>query len=107
MTWKRNDVRNDAGQSLESALADQRGRWERGERVPAENYLSQCPSWASDPEAVLDLIGNELLLRMELGEHPLLSEFEQRFPQWSAQLKLQFEVELAIEAEARQAEVHG
>jgi len=88
-----------AGASLTDLLVEQRAGWERGERIPAEAYLRRHPALASDGDAVLDLIGNEMLLRQERGERPGLDEYLRRFPQWTAQIKVQFEVERAIEME--------
>src|ERR1700733_11424377 len=89
---------------LATLLAQQREHWQLGERIPVETYLLRHPSLTDDADVVLDLIGNELLLRLELGERPLLAEFVQRFPQWSAELTIQFQVEMAVEAEARRTE---
>jgi hypothetical protein len=47
---------------------DQRQRWETGQRVPSEDYLRRYPQLHADPEAVLDLIFHEFLLRQERGE---------------------------------------
>ena len=74
---------------LATLLAQQREHWQLGERIPVETYLLRHPSLTDDADVVLDLIGNELLLRLELGERPLLAEFVQRFPQWSAEIKIQ------------------
>jgi WD40 repeat protein len=85
---------------LADLLADQRASWERGERIPVEAYLLRHPALSKD--AVLDLITNELLLRFELGERPHLREYAERFPQLTAQIKTQLEVELALAAEGGQ-----
>jgi serine/threonine protein kinase len=77
-------------------LEEQRDRWQRGERVLVEAYLtreSELPA-----EAVLDLITNEVLLRQEAGEAPRLDEYLQRFPHLAEALRVQFEVERAINA---------
>jgi hypothetical protein len=90
--------------TLASLLAQQREQWQLGKRIPVETYLQRHVSLAGDADVVLDLIGNELLLRLELGERPLLAEYLERFPQWSAELTIQFQVEIAGEAEARRTE---
>src|SRR5207244_10192943 len=59
---------------------DQRRRWARGDRMPVEGYLELLPALARQPEALVDLIYSEFLLREELGEHPTCAEYEQRFP---------------------------
>jgi WD40 repeat protein len=78
---------------------DQRTRWRRGERVWVEAYLKQYPGLQSEPECLLDLIYQEVLLRAEQGETARLDEYLERFPQWAAQLKDQFEVHAALESE--------
>jgi tetratricopeptide (TPR) repeat protein/tRNA A-37 threonylcarbamoyl transferase component Bud32 len=80
-------------------LVEQRERWRRGERVPVESYLERFPSLAGNAEAVLDLIGNEQLLRQEAGETPQLADYLRRFPRWAPQIHVQFEVERALDME--------
>jgi tetratricopeptide (TPR) repeat protein/tRNA A-37 threonylcarbamoyl transferase component Bud32 len=77
-------------------LEDQSDRWRRGERVPVEDLLAGQPHLQADPEAVLDLITNEVLLRQQAGETPLLEEYQLRFPHLAEPLRLQFEVEQAL-----------
>ncbi len=83
--------------ALEAALLDQCARWPRGERVLAEVYLAEHPGLRADVEAALDLIGNEMLLRREIGERVELEEYLGRFPEWTAQIRDLFEVERAIQ----------
>jgi hypothetical protein len=68
---------------MQSLLEDQSRRWQRGERVLVESYLAQQPGLQGDPEAALDLITNEVLLRRQAGEVPRLEEYLQRFPEWA------------------------
>src|SRR5262245_7163413 len=49
---------------------DQRERWQAGERILAETYLQRHPAVRASPEAAVDLIFNEFLLRERLGERP-------------------------------------
>jgi serine/threonine-protein kinase len=77
-------------------LLDQRERWERGERALVETYLQQHPNLASDVNALLDLIYNEVFLREQQGEAPRLEEYAGRFPELAEPLRLQFEVHAAI-----------
>jgi hypothetical protein len=84
-------------------LADQRQRWEQGRRILVESYLAQFPSLGTDQEAVLDLIYNEVYLREQHGEPADLAEYVQRFPQWTAELRLQFEVHQAIQTSSAPA----
>jgi tetratricopeptide (TPR) repeat protein len=76
---------------------DQRRRWQEGERIRVEAYLEQQPDLRSDSEGILDLIYNEIVLREEHSESPGLDDYLARFPQFAAQLRLQFEVHEALE----------
>jgi tetratricopeptide (TPR) repeat protein/tRNA A-37 threonylcarbamoyl transferase component Bud32 len=78
-------------------LKHQRRAWRRGEPALVEGYLAQHPELRSDPQALLDLIYNEILLREETGESAPLDEYVRRFPELAAELRVQFEVEHAIE----------
>jgi serine/threonine-protein kinase len=68
---------------------DQWRRWHSGERVPAEDYLKRFPQVAAEPEAALEVIYGELLVREELNEHPTEQEYLTRFPQWAQALQQQ------------------
>jgi hypothetical protein len=70
--------------------ADQRGRWQLGESVRVESYLDQHPQLRTDTQALLDLIGNEILLRRERGDHPSLAEYLQRFGEFEEPLRQWF-----------------
>ena len=48
-------------------LADQRRRWQRGERVPVESYVERHPSLRGTPEALLDLIRQAQALASSSG----------------------------------------
>jgi hypothetical protein len=67
-------------------------RWRRGERRPAESYLQAEADLAGDAEAVLELVYNEVVVREELGERPLLDEYLHRFPAHAAALRRQLEL---------------
>jgi hypothetical protein len=79
---------------------DQRQRW-LGERKPAERYLEEYPAVAANPEAGLDLVYAEFLLRQALGEDPAPDEFLGRFPQWAEQFRLQVGLGEALGAATR------
>src|SRR5439155_26005079 len=87
------------GRVVQRFVLDQRGRCERGEAFLVETYLEQQPCLASDPEAVLDLLYNEMMLREGRGEAADLDEYVRRFPHLAAQLATQFEVERALQSE--------
>ncbi len=77
-------------------LIDQRERWERGERPPAETYLNAYPCLREAPDAALDLVYGEFFLREERGEAPALDEYLRRFPEYAGPLRLQAELHLAM-----------
>src|SRR5207248_8738083 len=52
-----------AGDLAQRLLADQRQRWQAGESIRVEAYLTQQPDLLADRDAVLDLLYNEFLLR--------------------------------------------
>ena len=85
-------------QLLARLLAEQRARWERGDRFLVETYLHQHPALEGEADAILDLIYNEVFLREQAGETALLAEYVERFPRLSAPLRMQFAVHQAIQA---------
>jgi tetratricopeptide (TPR) repeat protein len=76
--------------------AEQRARWQLGDRVRVEAYLTRHPEVGADPEGLLDLVYNEVFLREEAGEAPSLEEYVERFPALGDQLRLIFEVHIAL-----------
>jgi eukaryotic-like serine/threonine-protein kinase len=80
----------------EKLLADQRGRWRRGDRVRVEQLVAQRPGLRDQTEVLLDLIYGEVVLRREAGERPNLSEYLDRFPTLADPIRVQFEVDEAI-----------
>jgi serine/threonine protein kinase len=87
-----------ASASVQALLDEQRRRWRQGERVLIEAYLEREPALGSNAESLLDLIYNEVILREQDGETPRLEEYLARFPTIAAQLRLQFEVDQALQA---------
>jgi serine/threonine protein kinase len=79
-------------------LGDLRARFGRGEPARVEEYLARHPSLADDPDGVLDLIYQEIVLRAEHGEAPRIDEYRRRFPHLSDPLSDLFEVHDALEA---------
>jgi serine/threonine protein kinase/Flp pilus assembly protein TadD len=77
--------------------AEQRRRWQQGDRIPVEAYLERRPALRQRPEAVLDLIYNEVVVREEHADRPRLEEYLKRFPELADELRRQFEVHQAIE----------
>jgi serine/threonine protein kinase len=101
------EPRSDGAPSLVALLIEQRQSWQRGQRTLVESYLQRHPALAADADALLDLIGNELLLRHEQAETPQLEDYLARFPQLAPQIKIQFEVERAIESAAPAHTLHA
>jgi serine/threonine-protein kinase len=77
---------------------DQRRRWQDGQRPLVETYLTDHPQLHGNPEAVLDLVYNEYLLREKAGEQPSLEEYQKRFPDCAAVLQRQIELHNALQA---------
>jgi WD40 repeat protein/serine/threonine protein kinase len=77
---------------VEVLRADQRDRWRAGERVPAEVYLALHPALQRDSKAGFELVFGEILLREQLGEVPILADYERRFPGYADRLRRQLEV---------------
>jgi serine/threonine protein kinase len=75
---------------------DQYQRWQRGERIRAEEYFARLPGLRVDAEAAVDLIFSEVLLRTEAGEKPQLQEYQARFPEHAEALRRQFELQEAM-----------
>jgi hypothetical protein len=78
------------------ARAEQRDCWHRGDRVPAEFYLDRYPALRDDPEAALDLIYGEVLLREQRGETPDRQEYLGRFPAYADRLERQFALQRSL-----------
>jgi serine/threonine-protein kinase len=86
---------------LAGLVGEQRRRWQGGERALVETLLEKQPPLREDPEAVVDLIYNEILLREERGETPQLAEYVQRFPHLADELAVQFEVDQGFRRDAQ------
>jgi serine/threonine protein kinase/WD40 repeat protein len=82
---------------------DQRQRWQGGDKVLVEAYVQRHPDLGADPEALIDLIYHEFLLRERQGKPPDLHEFLGRFPPYAALLRQQIEVHRALAVEASAA----
>src|SRR4051812_33573242 len=77
-------------------LAGQRARRPQGGGPRGEHHPEQAPALADHPDAQLDLIYQEMMLREQQGEVPTLDEYLARFPHLAEQLKVQFELEKAL-----------
>jgi serine/threonine-protein kinase len=81
---------DDPRPQLTTLLRQQGERWHRGDCVRVEDLLAEVPALAADPEAVVDVIANEAMLRAALGETPEPAEYVQRFPHLASQLRSYF-----------------
>jgi tetratricopeptide (TPR) repeat protein/predicted Ser/Thr protein kinase len=77
-------------------LVDQGQRWAAGKECLAERYVEKHPEILAEPDAALDLIYNEFLLREKKGEAPAVDAFLQRFPSQAPVLREQIELHLAL-----------
>ncbi len=76
--------------------------WERGDPPTIEQLLARHPHLAGDPDAILDLIYQEVVLREGAGQKPRLADYAGRFPELADALRLQFEVDEALTVEGQQ-----
>lgn len=90
-------------QLLETLRTDQLGRWQAGKPIWAHSYLATFPELDSDPEAALDLIWSEYMIREARGDRPDLESYAREFPQYESLLRRQFEVHKWVE-EAEESE---
>jgi tetratricopeptide (TPR) repeat protein len=86
---------------------NQRARWQLGDTVRVELYVQQHPWLQAAPEALLDLIYHEIVLRQKRGESPELAEYLERFGELDGQLRLLFEVDQALEKVSGSGEIWG
>ena len=81
-----------AGSLLVERLADELARcWRAGERPVVEDYLALYPELSKRPDAVAELIYEELCLRQEFGQKEAADDILRRFPQWREQLRVLIE----------------
>lgn len=73
--------------------------WRKGQRVSVSDVLSQAPWLSENPDAMLDLIYGEVLLREDAGEQPQEDEYLQQFPALAEQIRRQFQVHRALVTE--------
>src|SRR5262249_44981095 len=87
--------------ALLAVRRQQQQEWEAGGRRPAEEYLARNPQLRQEPDAVLELIYQEIVLRTRAGEAPALAEYLTRFPEFADRLGPLFEVHQVLESLAR------
>jgi eukaryotic-like serine/threonine-protein kinase len=81
-----------------SLVQHHRQCWHDGQRLSVEAFLQAFPLPSLDDDELLDLIYNEVVLREEHGESPELDEYLGRFPQYSRELRAQFDVHHALQS---------
>jgi tetratricopeptide (TPR) repeat protein len=87
----------DAAETLAAQLvSDMIRRWRQGERPVTEDYLTRHPALWEHPEAVADLIYEELCLRQEHGPQVPVEQVLRRFPQWRPQLEVLFDCQRVL-----------
>ncbi len=84
---------------LAQVLEQQKQRWLKGDCVPVETLLMELPALSTNREAQLDLVYQEVMLREQDGDQPTLAEYQSRFPELADDLKVQFEVDQALDSE--------
>ena len=86
------------GPPTAAMLTELRRRWQQGECISVEDLSLDFNAATLDSEAVLDLIYQEVLLREQLGERPAVDEYVRRFPHLADELRMQFELDSAMQA---------
>ena len=76
-------------------------RWERGVPMPIEAYLDQHPDLRAQPEAIGDLIWNEILFRKNNGETPTPDEYLERFPHFESRIRAFFQADRTVQSSFR------
>jgi len=66
---------------------EMRGCWGRGEQTPAEEFLARYPELGQQPNAAIEIIYEEILLRQERGQKDVWPDFFSRFPEWHDHLQ--------------------
>jgi serine/threonine protein kinase len=78
--------------TVEELRAEQLTRWQRGDRILVETLLATRSDFSDNPDAMLDLLYAEVLLREEYGESPEMQEYLHRFPHLAEPLRRVFHV---------------
>lgn len=71
----------------ERLVEEMKEAWQQGQRPVAEDFLNRYPELASDVQAAVRLIYEEICLRQQWGLEVASAQFVKRFPQWQAELK--------------------
>ena len=63
-----------------------------GKDQRTESLFFTYPNVAEDPEAAIELVYTEFVIRQKLGQNPTPEEWYARFPRWKADLEQMFQV---------------
>jgi serine/threonine protein kinase/Flp pilus assembly protein TadD len=85
---------------LGSLVAEMARAWNAGERLLVEDVLLRHPELQEDPEAIAELLYEEVSLRERQGERVSLSALRRRFPQWQGPLEMMLECRRLFEPTA-------
>ncbi len=94
----------------DSSLAAQRAcdelsrKLRAGHDCRAEDFLKDQPAIGDDPDAVLELLYTEFIVREQLGQQPQPQAWLDRFPQWRHELSQVFEVHALVDGGDTHAE---
>lgn len=94
--WDEDD-REGRSRQIDLLLAAQQQRWRSGQRMTLEEITRQAPWLIDHPDELLDLIYSEVLLREDAGEHPLETDYLERFPQMSEKIRRQFQLHRSLQ----------
>src|SRR5262245_44446340 len=87
---------SDSERELRQACAELNRRLRGGEECCAEDLLRDFPIIAEHPEAAVELIYAEFVLREELGQRPDPVQWCARFPKWRDRLQRLFNVHCGL-----------
>src|SRR5262245_12417530 len=85
-----------AERQLAQACAELERGLRAGEPCSAEKLLAAFPELAADPDAALELVYTEFLIREELGQRPAPEAWYATYPHWRDQLEKLFQVHAAF-----------
>jgi tetratricopeptide (TPR) repeat protein len=92
-----------AAQLLQLLLDEQARAWQQGQRLLVETFLERHPALPQRPQALLQLIAQEIVLRERAGETASLQEYRDRFPNLHDQLRDRLITQASLEPEPRAA----
>jgi serine/threonine protein kinase/Tfp pilus assembly protein PilF len=78
---------------------EMRRRWRRGDRPPAEEFLSRHPQLLERPEAAFELIYEEYCLRLSQDDADAEQDILRRFPQWAGPLRVMLDCHRALQSD--------